>query len=164
MNKEIIYQDTTTLIAFEDLREYVKNASIGDTFLSVKDGKYYRYLVTDKGAEPVWIQFVYTPIDSRLISISEKTYFNELLCQLSEECGELTQACLKYRRAKLGLTPKTEEETLDNLAEEIADVSILIDTVMYMMADKDLKAKVEDVKERKIDRWWRRTFISMNEN
>ena len=32
-----------------------------------------------------------------------------ILCQLAEESSELSQACLKYRRALNGLTPKTKE-------------------------------------------------------
>ena len=37
---------------------------------------------------------------TKLKQIADKLGKEEILCQLSEECGELIQACLKYRRAK----------------------------------------------------------------
>ena len=46
----------------------------------------------------------------KIYKIAEKLGKGEILCQLSEECSELIQACLKYNRATKGLTPKTKEE------------------------------------------------------
>ena len=60
--------------------------------------------------------------ENKLNEITDKLGKEEILCQLSEECSELIQACLKHRRAMKGLTPKTEKETRDNLIEEMADV------------------------------------------
>lgn len=57
--------------------------------------------------------------------IAENLSRGELLAQLAEESAELTQAALKYRRTfteGASPTPKTENETLDNLIEEFADV------------------------------------------
>lgn len=47
---------------------------------------------------------------------------------LAEECSELAQAALKYARIlrEENPTPVTEDEALDHLTEEIADVQILV--------------------------------------
>lgn len=52
-----------------------------------------------------------------------------MLEQTAEECSELAQACLKLARKLRGEnpTPKTEQECLTNLTEEIADVIICVD-------------------------------------
>lgn len=50
-----------------------------------------------------------------------------MLEQTAEECVELAHACLKlarYYRNENKVYGKTEEELLDNLAEEMADVDI----------------------------------------
>ena len=41
----------------------------------------------------------------KIYEIADKLGKEEILCQLSEECSELIQACLKYRRTMKGLTP-----------------------------------------------------------
>ena len=46
----------------------------------------------------------------KIYEITDKLGKEEILCQLSEECSELIQACLKYRRTMKGLTPKRETE------------------------------------------------------
>ena len=69
----------------------------------------------------------------------------EILCQLSEECSELIQACLKYRRTMKGLTPKTEDEIRENLFEELADVLLNIQQVLYLFANKDIKNSIESI-------------------
>ena len=49
-----------------------------------------------------------------------------VLEQLAEECAELAQASLKYARFLRGdnPTPKTEQECLEALTEEMADVEL----------------------------------------
>ena len=49
-----------------------------------------------------------------------------LLEQTAEECSELAQACLKYARLlrQENPTPKTEQECVCALMEEIADVKL----------------------------------------
>lgn len=72
-----------------------------------------------------------------------------LLEQTAEECSELAQACLKYARLlrQENPTPKTEQECVCALIEEIADVKLCesqLDTagiydysfVLDTMADK----------------------------
>lgn len=60
--------------------------------------------------------------------IRERIGMPEALAQLAEEAAELAQAALKYRRAITGKnpTPMSEEEALEHLREEIADVDLCI--------------------------------------
>lgn len=54
-----------------------------------------------------------------------------LLEQLAEECAELAQAALKMARLERGEnpTPKTEEECVENLLEELGDVNLCMSVV-----------------------------------
>ena len=81
--------------------------------------------------------------------IKNKVSVNEILAGLAEECGELTQASLKLRRVFISEnpTPVAEDDALDNLHEEIADVLLYI-----RMLDVN-RAYIEKVIERKLDRW-----------
>lgn len=95
--------------------------------------------------------------------IAAKLGKEEILCQLSEECAELIQACLKYRRAVKGLTPKTEADAHIDLIEELADVLLNIEQVMYLFGEENTRRAIDAVQSFKADRWWKRTFISQNE-
>jgi len=56
-----------------------------------------------------------------------------MLEQTAEECVELAHACLKlarYYRNENKVYGKNEEEMLNNLAEEMADVKICIDEIV----------------------------------
>ena len=59
---------------------------------------------------------------TQIKEVANKLGYENILCQLAEESSELSQACLKYRRACKGLTPKTKNEVYENLIEELADV------------------------------------------
>lgn len=54
-----------------------------------------------------------------------------MLEQLAEECSELAQAALKLARLERGEnpTPKTEEECVENLLEELGDVNLCMSVV-----------------------------------
>ena len=101
---------------------------------------------------------------TKINEIADKLGKEEILCQLSEECSELIQSCLKYRRTMKGLTPKTETEARDNLFEELADVLANIEQMMYLFSNENIKDSIESIQTYKTDRWWRRTFISQEEN
>ena len=62
------------------------------------------------------------------------------------------------------LTPKTEEEVKENLFEELADVLLNIQQMMYLFSNKDIKDSIESIQTYKVNSWWRRTFISQEEN
>ena len=101
---------------------------------------------------------------TKINEIADKLGKEEILCQLSEECSELVQACLKYRRTMTGLTPKTESEVRDNLFEELADVLANIQQIMYLFSDENIDDRIKTIQSYKTNRWWRRTFISQEEN
>lgn len=100
----------------------------------------------------------------KIYEIADKLGKEEILCQLSEECSELIQSCLKYRRTMKGLTLKTETEARDSLFEELADVLLNIQQMMYLFSNEDIKDSIKSIQTYKTDRWWRRTFISQEEN
>ena len=79
----------------------------------------------------------------------------ELLGQLTEECGELIQAAQKTRRVICGTTPVNKMDALGHLAEEAADVALCIDTLIrsgLINADK-----VQSIGQYKNERWHERT-------
>ena len=100
---------------------------------------------------------------TKINEIADKLGKEEILCQLSEECSELVQACLKYRRTMKGLTPKTESEVRDNLFEELADVLINIKQIMYLFSNEEVEESIKSIQSYKANRWWKRTFISQEE-
>lgn len=168
MNNYINEVDVIKYIEYDELKKYANESAPGKRLITIKNSKIYNYTCKENNeSDPAWTEVANLDcdylIDGRLISISSRIDINELLCQLAEENSELTQACLKHRRAKLALTPKTQNQTLENLAEEMADVSILMDPLIYMMKDDKLKEKIDIIKERKIDRYFRRTFIGIYE-
>jgi len=73
----------------------------------------------------------------------------ERLAGLAEECSELSQAALKYRRALTGInpTPVDEETCYDRLMEEIADVMLYLET-LYLN-----KQQIKGIQDQKRDRW-----------
>ena len=84
----------------------------------------------------------------------------ELLCQLAEECAELSKASLKLRRVYDGNnpTPTTLKEARGNFFEEIADVTL----ITCLMIDDEGKIEGFDVNdmdiisEYKLNRWLNR--------
>ena len=80
----------------------------------------------------------------------------ELLAQLAEECAELSQAALKLIRARTGRnpTPRTAQECVESLAEEMADVALC----MGLVADAyDLDVdEIEEIRDEKVARWAKR--------
>ena len=79
-----------------------------------------------------------------------------VLEQLAEECSELAQASLKYARLLRGEnpTPKTRQECLEALTEEIADVDLCISELMMEgLVDSN---KVIDIIDQKGNRWHKR--------
>lgn len=86
--------------------------------------------------------------------IKKNVPYTELLAGLAEECSELAQAALKLRRVldpeQKNPTPKKEEEAIEDLYEEIADVKLYIKTLA-------LNTKyISELMERKQTRWEKR--------
>ena len=77
----------------------------------------------------------------------------ELLAQLAEEAGELTQAALKLRRVITGKnpTPVPQPKAVAGLIEEIADVQTCLSAVAYsLQLDLDEAFDIADLKR---SRW-----------
>lgn len=80
----------------------------------------------------------------------------EILNQLTEECGELIQAAQKARRAMAGTTPISWSESLIMLQEEAADVLLLID---YIESAGIIDSQcVKKMMEHKNKRWYARAI------
>ena len=76
--------------------------------------------------------------------------------QCAEECNELAKACLKMARKLRGEnpTPLSIDEIVANLAEEIADVEVCIDEILYSKIVSD--ESIKNVKNSKEGRWHQR--------
>lgn len=80
----------------------------------------------------------------------------EILNQLTEECGELIQAAQKVRRAIAGTTPISVPESLVSLQEEAADALLCIDYLETAgMIDAECVKKIMDHKNK---RWYARVI------
>lgn len=80
----------------------------------------------------------------------------EIMAQLAEECAELSQASLKWRRTinPDNPTPVTENEAYEHLLEECADINLCLDALGVNNAI-DLM-RVEQIKRAKAERWAKR--------
>ena len=96
----------------------------------------------------------------------------EILAQLAEESSELAQAALKLRRALDGTnpTPKSVEECLENIQEEMADVFVCL-TMFGKSAERDgiliynrYMEKVIKIEYEKEVRWLSRLEEKENKN
>lgn len=88
--------------------------------------------------------------------IAEILGMEELLCQLAEECAELSKAALKLRRVITGKnpTPKTREECIADLAEEYADTDLVNRMVWSLIRDPACTMEAARVQQaRKTARW-----------
>lgn len=79
-----------------------------------------------------------------------------LLLGLAEECAELSQAALKLVRVFDGHNPttKTEEEAIDDLYEEAADV------ILYLRTMQINDENIHQIMLDKAARWERRLAVS----
>lgn len=82
-----------------------------------------------------------------------------VLEQIAEEAAELAQAALKMARKKRGInpTPKTEDECLRGLLEEMADLEVALTEWLSNMPVGYI-AQVNSMMEYKAERWEARVF------
>ncbi len=85
----------------------------------------------------------------------EKIGTAAMLEQTAEECTELAQACLKLARKRRRENPTTRPESalLDNLHEEIVDVSLCIHELESICDEEQLKKWVKAKRETLEDRF-----------
>ena len=89
-------------------------------------------------------------------NIRRKMPVTELLAGLAEECSELAQAALILRRVfdQKNPTPMSEEEAIEHLYEEIADVKLYCSQL-------DIPARyISEIMERKEKRWEERLYTA----
>lgn len=78
---------------------------------------------------------------------------SERLCCLAEEASELAQAALKLRRVYDGTspTPVREEDAIENLREEIADVWLAVKSLG--LDEEPFVSNYRQKMARKLERW-----------
>ena len=74
------------------------------------------------------------------------------LMMLAEETGELLQAAMKARRVEKGGDAAELEDAVDHLAEEMADVRIMLAQLSVMYEAFDMDGRIARWAEYKIDR------------
>lgn len=93
---------------------------------------------------------------SRMKEIVEKYGEEYMLRQLAEECTELAQAALKVIRSKRKETPMREDEAMEHLMEEIADVTVMLKALYDTMFDASMMDVVNDIHIEKVNRMYAR--------
>ena len=86
------------------------------------------------------------------MNLIEKIGLPATLELLAEECAELAQAALKLARVQRdeNPTPVTRREAVDHLAEECADVGIIINQVKGIPGLPEKVSFVEDFKMKRL--------------
>ncbi len=85
----------------------------------------------------------------KMKSIADYYGLDTQMDQLTEEMGELLQAISKHRRHQGKGQPLRKAFDPGNLAEELADVSIVLEEVMYLLGKT---GEVRRIREKKINR------------
>lgn len=88
-----------------------------------------------------------------------------VLEQIAEEAAELAQAALKLARKKRGInpTPKTEDECLCSLLEEMADLEVVMTEWLSNMP-VGYVAQINSTMEYKFERWETRVHGEAEDN
>lgn len=88
------------------------------------------------------------------MKVSDVLNHAAILEQCAEECAELAQACLKLARKLRGEnpTPKSKEELIADLTEELADVTVCTN-IMVEAGILDDSEDIFDLIESKHIRW-----------
>lgn len=90
--------------------------------------------------------------------IRDKLSWDELLCQLMEECGELCTAANHLRRARNGVNPTTKDivDASVNFEEEIADVLTVLSAMGNFVTPVKINTRIAEEMAFKAERWTRR--------
>lgn len=77
----------------------------------------------------------------------------QLMIITAEECGELTQVCMKHLR-KFDATEQIDDKWREKLVEEAGDVLCMIELMVEhgVLTNKELSARV-NVKREKLKKW-----------
>lgn len=90
---------------------------------------------------------------STMLYVTSHIPVPERLCCLAEEASELAQAALKLRRVYDGTspTPIREEDAIENLREEIADVWLSV--YALGLAEEPFVSMYQEKMAKKAERW-----------
>ena len=75
-----------------------------------------------------------------------------MLIKLAEECGELAQACMKMLGVWMGATSMREDEALDHIMEEMADVRNHMCGLEVALLDEYDIQSIAEIQKRKLER------------
>ena len=75
-----------------------------------------------------------------------------LVIKLAEECSELSQACAKLLTVWKGATSMREEEALEHIMEEMADVRNHMRGLEVALLDENDIQGIEEIQRRKMAR------------
>lgn len=80
--------------------------------------------------------------------------FQQLMAITAEECGELTQVCMKIMRKYDSLDKAAEDKYIDLLIEEAGDVMCMLELLIEhgVVTNKDIVDRIE-VKREKLKLW-----------
>lgn len=81
---------------------------------------------------------------------------DDMIDQMIEELGELTQAAVKLKRAYRGTTPVSVKEAREKFVEEMADVSVAQAVVMCGIMSQDEQEIMMKTESSKAQRWQQR--------
>lgn len=78
---------------------------------------------------------------------------HELMAISAEECGELTQACIKISR-KFDKLEDVTGDRRDKLIEEAGDVACMLELMVEwgLFTEEEIRARI-DVKREKLKKW-----------
>lgn len=87
--------------------------------------------------------------------IENHVSYTDLLKQTAEEASELAQAALKLLRAMEGTnpTPKSVDECMDDLTEEMQDTRFCMERLIDMMEHDTTESRMDEIRRVKTQRW-----------
>lgn len=82
---------------------------------------------------------------------AKKLGLDVMLLQTQEECAELTKAISKYNRTRgIGqITEMSQGDAYQNMLEEIADVNICVEQLIYLLG---VKEEINDLKDKAFEK------------
>lgn len=86
--------------------------------------------------------------------VSPINKLQQLMAVTAEECGELTQACMKVMRKYDNIEDLRDSKFYENLIEEAGDVLCMLDLLVSndILKEEDLLERA-DIKEMKLRKW-----------
>ena len=88
--------------------------------------------------------------------VLKKYGYEYLLIKLAEECSELAQACMKLLGVWKKASSMREEEAVEHIMEEMADVRNHMAGVEFALLDEYQSDCLVDIQQRKLNRMKKR--------